>query len=137
MVPGSAVNGTTDEYTGTPCILISVDYNKIRCRVGVVKPMTGGFPVVVDVDGQQAIGYISDERLKAAKKAVDSGTFTEDDNTTVVLKNARDVRFKTQVDKCVVMSNGLTDSLKAMNVTKSNPDDFELIKKWRWPFIKV
>jgi hypothetical protein len=123
------VNGTRDEYTGTPCVLISTDFDKIRCRVGRVQPTStvetnDDVTIVVNVDGQLALGYISESRLKEAKAAVDSNSYSEDDSMTTTLKASRDVLFKAQVDRCMVMSNGLTDSLRAFEVTKNTkPED--------------
>ena len=118
------VNGTTDKYTGTTCVLISTDFDKIRCRVGLIQPTVSvdtddDITIVVNVDGQLALGYLSESRLKEAKAAVDSNSYSEDDSMTTTLKASRDVLFKAQVDRCMVMSNGLTDSLRALEVTKN------------------
>ena len=80
--------------------------------------------VVITVDGQTTEGFLPRGVVAAAKVAVASGTYSEDEQWIQIASDGRDLDFQNQIDACMNKSGGLTLSLRAyyLDIDNSPPD---------------
>jgi hypothetical protein len=119
------VNVATNQYRGTPCKIVSTDYDRIVCRVGALVPaqtasQDDDVAVVLEVDGQITLGYLAKSEVEAAHSAVKSGEYNEDQYMKFKAKKERDQMFAQQVHNCTEKSGGLTNALR---LSKTGQDE--------------